>query len=550
MPVLMTSLVLIAPAAFLVASATTLVPRLRATGFVAGAGRVAAAVGVVTALAAAVTVAVAGAVTGPTIGRDDLGLSIRLDALSVTMLVMVTILAAVVFTYSCTYLSGDPRRSAFLSRLAQTIAAVEVLVVAGNLVLLVLAWIGASLALHRLLTFDPRRTRAVVAARKRFVVARMCDVALVLACVLLYGRFGAGDLAAISSRVAADAGSAGAAVVIAAVAIVAAAALKSAQFPTQGWLIEVMETPTPVSALLHAGLLNAGPFLVLRMSAVVDASLSATTLLIVVGATTALVASVILLTQSSVKVALAYSSAAHMGFMLLICGMGFYSAALLHLVAHSFYKAHAFLSSGSTIDERRSSTVRLPARLGRPVPLLLSATVALLLYLGMAAVLGVDVVDQPMLLLIGAVLVMGTSLLLAPAFDSRSEGVVRAVAVVAAAGVTSSFFLLEAGAHVLLDGTVVEPGPRTPLQVGLVLVALVAFAWVIRLQMLHPSGPTSARSRRLLVHLRNGLYADVYFERLIASVWPIPPTAPAAAQVPSADPARSLRPNRVAEVTS
>ncbi|UDY37620.1 proton-conducting transporter transmembrane domain-containing protein [Dermatobacter hominis] len=543
MPTLMTTLVLIAPASFLVAAATGLVPRLRSSEVVVRAGKVAAGVGVVAAVAAASSVAVDGAVTGPTLGWDGLGASIRLDALSVTMLTMVSILAAVVFAYSCTYLEGDPRRGTFLVRLAQTIAAVEVLVIAGNLALLVLAWIGASLGLHRLLTFDPHRVRAVLAARKRFVVARVCDVALVLACVLLHQRFGTGDLAAISRSLELDPGGADVATVVAALAVVVAAALKSAQFPTQGWLIEVMETPTPVSALLHAGLLNAGPFLVLRSSAVVDGAVAATTVLIVVGATTALVASVILLTQPSVKVSLAYSSAAHMGFMLLICGMGFYSAALLHLVAHSFYKAHAFLSSGSTVDERRASTVHLPARLGRPGPLVLSALVAAGLYLGIAMLLGVEVVDEPMLLLVGAVLVMGTSLLIAPALDARSFPAVRAVAVVAAAGVTSSFFLLEAGAHRLLDGTVVEPDTRTPLQVALVLVVLTAFAWVIRLQMLHPSGPPSARARRMLVHLRNGLYADVAFERVVAAIWPHP-SAPAA-NVPAL-----VRPTRASEVPS
>ena len=118
------------------------------------------------------------------------------------------------------------------------------------------------------------------------------------------------------------------------------AALKSAQFPSQAWLLEVMETPTPVSALLHAGILNAGIFLVSRFSDIMVMSPIASYMLIIIGTVTALFASSVMLTQANIKTSLGYSSAGHMGFMMIQCGLGAFPLAILHLVAHSFYKAH------------------------------------------------------------------------------------------------------------------------------------------------------------------------------------------------------------------
>ena len=125
---------------------------------------------------------------------------------------------------------------------------------------------------------------------------------------------------------------------------------KSAQFPFHSWLPDTMETPTPVSALMHAGVINAGGFLVIRLSPLVSLSPIALDLLALIGALTAMLGAVVMLTQTSIKRSLAYSTIAQMGFMMLQCGLGAFSAALLHIVAHSAYKAHAFLSSGSVLD--------------------------------------------------------------------------------------------------------------------------------------------------------------------------------------------------------
>lgn len=495
------------------------VRRPRDNGRLRRAGAVASWFGVAVAAVAGSVTAADRWVQSPTFGLGGLGLSVRLDPISVVMFVMISVLAVVIFRFSCTYLDGDDRCGVFLGRLAVTIAAVEILVISGNLALLMAAWVATSLALHRLLVFYPERRRAVLAARKKFIVARTGDAFLASAAVLLYHQFGTGNLERIFVGVRAMHGSSTSGSVQAAgVCIVVAAILKSAQFPTHGWLVEVMETPTPVSALLHAGILNAGPFLVVRMAYVVEDVRPATALLIAVGGFTAVFASVVLLTQPSVKVSLGYSSAAHMGFMLMICGIGVFPAALLHLVAHSFYKAHAFLSSGSVIDETRAAKVALARRLGSPIRLAGSVVVALSIYLALAVAWRVDFRHQPTLLAIGAILVMGTTQLVAPALDSAGPAVGVARAAVLAVWVTAAFFGLEHGlAHLLGDAVPIASTPDA-LNVALIGLVLAGFGTVVAFQILEPARPKSTRRRAVAIHLRNGLYANALFDKAVGAM--------------------------------
>jgi len=489
-------------------------PRVLERAAVAAAG-----IGVLVTPVVGYLYAAGGTLVTPVVGLPDaqLGLSLRLDALSVTIFTMVALLALVVIRFSRTYLDGDPRQGVFLGRLAMTVASVEVLVLAGNLAVFLLAWIATSLTLHTLLVFYPERRGARVAARKKFIVARLGDVGILAAGACVYQAVGTGDLGAILAAAPQATGEAASTLAIAAALLAVAALLKSAQFPTHGWLVEVMETPTPVSALLHAGILNAGPFLVVRFAPVMQHGAAAPTLLVVVGGFTALFASVVLLTQPSVKVALGYSSAAHMGFMLLVCGLGVYPAAILHLVAHSFYKAHAFLSSGSAVETAVGARVRASARLRSPARALGSAVVALAIYGGFAALFGVDVASEPALLAVGAILVMGLTQLVAPAVDSTSRFGVVARATGLAAVVAIAFFGLEAGAAALLAPAL--PGQAAPsaLTLSLTAVVLVAFGAAIALQVLG-GGPVGARLRHAAyVHLRNGLYANALFDRFVGA---------------------------------
>jgi len=522
-------LVLIGPGMLAVAAAVALTtPGMRPARAVR-TGMMATWLGVAVAVVAGAATASQGLIESPTLGSTTLGLSVRLDGLSTVIFAMVALLGVVIYRYSCTYLDGDPRQGSFLAGLALTIAAVEVLVLAGSLTVLVAAWIGTSLALHRLLLFYPERRGAVIAARKKFIAARAGDVLLIAGAVLLTTHFDSGNLEIIFNGAIAEAaaGATSSATIIAAVCMALAAILKSAQFPTHGWLVEVMETPTPVSALLHAGILNAGPFLAIRMAFVMDQAGAANTLLIIVGGATAVIASVVLLTQPSVKVALGYSSAAHMGFMLMICGTGVYAAALLHLVAHSFYKAHAFLSSGGAIDEARAAHVKLPARLGNPLRIAASAAIAAALYALVAVILQIDVTKEPMLLAIGAILVLGTTQIVAPTLDSQGTGAATIRTSLLAAGVTISFFTLETGAHHLLANATPAEIERTLWQYLPLVAVLVTFAAVVILQIAEPSRRPSARRRALAIHLRNGLYANAMFDRLVGSLRPMAPASEA-----------------------
>jgi NAD(P)H-quinone oxidoreductase subunit 5 len=472
------------------------------------------------AIPAGITLLLTTPVTSPLLGTGPIGLSLRLDMLSILMFGLVTLIGLLVLRFSRNYLDGDQQHGAFLGRLCLTIGAVMLLVLAGNLQQLVLAWIGTSLALHQLLIFYRDRPRAVLAARKKFIVARLGDVALIIAALLLFRAFGTGDLGLLADAAdaALDTNAVPAGVGLATILVAVAAALKSAMFPFHGWLLEVMETPTPVSALLHAGLINAGTFLVVRLGEVMFLFTPALHLLIFVGGFTALFASVAMITQPTVKVSLAYSSAAHMGFMLMLCGFGASSVAIMHLIAHSFYKAHAFLSSGSVVEYVHGLGTRYKAAPPRPLLLLLSLGTATLIFVTLGTLLGIDLTKRPGEMALGAIFVMTTTRLLAQGLGDRPRRYVISRTALAAVAVTLAFFALElSAAWLLTDAVAFYPTPDT-LTLVVMVVAVVAFAAIIVLQNMLPAVADSPRWRAAYVHLKNGLYANALYDRLIGAL--------------------------------
>ena len=283
------------------------------------------------------------------------------------------------------------------------------LVIAGNLGQLVVAWIATSLSLHQLLLFYPDRSAAQAAARKKFIVARIGDAALIAAAVLLVQAYGSADIATILER--ARTISPPASAHWAAASLVLAALLKSAQFPSHGWLVEVMETPTPVSALLHAGVVNAGGFLLIRFADVLMTTPGALATLVMVGGFTALFASAVMLTQSAVKTSLAWSTIAQMGFMVLQCGLALFPLALLHIIAHSLYKAHAFLASNGAVE--RIASIARPGPVA--VPGIRAVAQAFAIALVIYAVLGLlfgFAGKSPQAIALGAILILGVAYLI------------------------------------------------------------------------------------------------------------------------------------------
>lgn len=447
------------------------------------------------------------------------GFGIRLDAVSVAMFSMIAILGLVIIRFSENYMDGDDRQGVFTGRLAATIASVQLLVLSGELGLLLISWILTSISLHRLLIFYPDRPGARVAARKKFIVARLGDLCLLIAAVFLVGEVGSGNLELIFQFVQSNAFNASVGIEAAALLLVVAAILKSAQFPTHGWLIEVMETPTPVSALLHAGLLNAGPFLIIRMAYVIDVSVYASPVLIIIGGFTAVFASVVFMTQTSVKTALGYSSVAHMGFSLFACGLGVFPAAMLHLVAHSFYKAHAFLSSGSVIDVIRGSKFLSPVRMGSPVRIFLGIALALSFYAVLALLWDFKFSLDMGIIAIGAVIALGMVRLYVSAMDAKgSKGLVFMVSVLATL-VAAAFFILESGAHQLFASHLPEKSPAGFFTVLLTGLFLIMFAIVVGVQLVAPFMTPNSFYQSMAVHVRNGFYANALFDRLVGALY-------------------------------
>jgi NAD(P)H-quinone oxidoreductase subunit 5 len=374
------------------------------------------------------------------------------------------------------------------------------------------------------LVFYQDRRAARLAARKKFIASRLGDLSLIGAMVLLYNLFGSLDFTtmfAAAERIS-QTGQAPAGIHWVAVLLVIGAMMKSAQFPFHGWLTEVMETPTPVSALLHAGIINGGGFLILRLSDIVSLSVPALQMLAVVGGFTALFASVVMLTQTSIKVSLAWSTIAQMGFMMLQCGLGAFSAAALHIVAHSLYKAHAFLSSGSVIDLSRGSWVAQPHGKPHPARLVVALVGAVGVTWAVSLAFGASLTRAPGVFALGAIVVMGVTHLVANAIDERPSFFVIVRGASLAVAVAVAYFGLQFGFEQLMVGSLPEKQAlRGPLDLAIVAAVIVMFGAVTVLQNTMPYRMSDSKWRAMYVHLFNGFYVNAWTNRLVQRWWPV-----------------------------
>ena len=240
---------------------------------------------------------------------------LHISAVKVILLALVTLLAVVIWRYSAVALAGETDKPRFMRALAATIAAVVVTLLANHLVLFWLGWIAISLSLQQLLLFYPDRPRAQLAAHKKALSARLGEALLAVAFTLLYLQFDSANIQHIIQHLAGTTTASplvhGAAVLLALVAL-----LKCAQLPLHGWLIQVVEAPTPVSALLHAGIINLGGILLLLFAPLMAISGIASALLLVAALFSTVLAALIMTTRVSIKVRLAWSTVAQMGLML------------------------------------------------------------------------------------------------------------------------------------------------------------------------------------------------------------------------------------------
>ncbi len=453
-------------------------------------------------------------VMGPGTGAlqmpGGLGITVRVDVVSLSLLLLVAFIGWIVVRFSRVYLDGEARQGAFMAWLCTTLAMVTLLVSAGDLVQLVLAWIATSVGLQRLLLFYPDRAGARRAARKKFVTARVADVALIAAAVALVITYRTTDIAMILG--AARAGEGGGFAVAAAGFLAVAALLKSAQFPLHGWLTEVMEAPTPVSALLHAGVINAGGFILIRFADVMLLAPGVLAVLVIVGGFTALFGGLVMLTQPAVKTSLAWSTVAQMGFMIMQCGLALFPLALLHIIAHSLYKAHSFLASGGAVERiaafRRPGPVAIPG-LGAVARAFLAA---IALYAAIGWIAGIQH-KSPQAIALGAILIFGVAYLLAQGLaDSAPRALTRRLGVYSIAASIGYFTLHGLSFWLTGDSLPATPAPG-PLEWALIVLAVLSFGLVAFAQALFPLWAYHPAAAGLRVHLSNGLYANALFDR-------------------------------------
>jgi len=440
-----------------------------------------------------------------------LALTVRLDVVTSAMLVLVCFIALIIVRFSRTYLQGDSGQARYVRWLMATLAAVTLLVVSNNLLVIWLAWVGTSLSLHQLLTFYALRPQAIIVAHKKFLVSRVADVSMAGALCLIWLQVGSLDLDALHAW----AGSVSALPLrleAAAVLLVVGASLKCAQLPFHGWLIQVMEAPTPVSALLHAGVVNLGGLLMIRLAPLMVKAEPAQTLLVVIGCVTAVVAALVMTTRVSVKVMLAWSTCAQMGFMLVQCGLGAYSLALLHLLAHSLYKAHAFLSSGSAVDGWRAQALVAPKARAGLAAWLAAAAISLCGVAAVGAVAGASPGQEPALWALAVVL----SLALTPLLVRGAQQGGRRLAMLAlsSVGVAALYFTW----HGLFAHLLAAPAHSAYLMPRLVLVG-ASFAGLFLVQAVMASQPEGRLARALYPRLFAGLYLDEVFMSLTFRLW-------------------------------
>jgi NADH-quinone oxidoreductase subunit L len=277
----------------------------------------------------------------------DFGL--RVDPLSLTFVLLITGVGALIHLYSVGYMSHDPGRRRFFAQLNLFVAAMLILVLGNNFVLLYLGWEGVGLASYLLIGWYQDRPSAATAAKKAFLMNRVGDVGLALAIFIIWTQLGTLQYTEVFARI----GEIGGGTLVAiTVLLLLGACGKSGQFPLQSWLPDAMEGPTPVSALIHAAtMVTAGVYLIARCNPIYNLTETGRLIVALVGVITLMIGAVIGCAYDDIKKVLAYSTVSQIGYMILAVGLGpaGYALGILHLLTHGFFKAGLFLGAGSVM---------------------------------------------------------------------------------------------------------------------------------------------------------------------------------------------------------
>jgi NADH-quinone oxidoreductase subunit L len=283
------------------------------------------------------------------VGSLQVAFGMQIDQLSICFVLLITGVGSLIHIYSIAYMAEDADRRRFFAYLNLFLAAMLLLVVADNFVVLYAGWEGVGLASYLLIGFWYYKPTAATAAKKAFVMNRVGDAGLALAIFVIFANFGTLSYAQVFGQAA---GASHSALTWIGLLLLAGACAKSAQVPLQAWLGDAMEGPTPVSALIHAAtMVTAGVYLIVRCNPLYSLSPDARLGVIIVGAVTLMFGAIIGCAKDDIKRALAASTMSQIGYMVLAAGLGpaGYAFAILHLLTHGFFKAGLFLGSGAVI---------------------------------------------------------------------------------------------------------------------------------------------------------------------------------------------------------
>ena len=440
---------------------------------------------------------------------------ITIDRLGASVTLLVATVGAVAFRFSQHYLAGEPNQDRFLRYLALTVGVAYLLVLSTNLLLFFVVWSLLSLVLHQLLIYYPDRVEALKAARKKFLINRVGDIALISAIWMIWRVWGTLDMNVFLEQATLPGHKFQARTVGLLIAL--AALTKSAQFPFHSWLPETMESPTPVSALMHAGIINAGGVLLLRFSPLVIRDPAVLVLLSAVGTLTASLGLVAMWAQVKVKRSLAWSTVAQMGFMMVQCGLGAFPTAAMHLVGHGLYKAWSFLRTADI----PKSTPHGPPRTPRQTLALTALGTAfgiLALWVG-ARITGFEPWHSPGELALASIVVLSIGQFWAEWPDEGVKGWVLDVPVMSVVLATIACGLYN-GAVIYLKPVLGDlPEPQGLWAWVAAALPVVAFAMLC---VIHASLPTLGRSpagRAFRVHALHGFYFGSVADRFVNWAW-------------------------------
>lgn len=447
---------------------------------------------------------------------------LTIDRLSAVTTLLVAGVGTVAYHFSLRYLDGEPKQRHFLLWLFLTVVMAYGFMLSTHLLLLFAAWLCTSLGLHQLLTFYGDRAEAQRPARKKFLISRLGDLALLAAIGLIGLHWGTLDLHTFLAHVNTPVDWPWAPGLVAFL-VVTAALTKSAQFPFHSWLPETMEAPTPVSALMHAGIINAGGVLLLRFAPLLVTVPAVLFYLVVIGVLTMSLGLIVMWAQTTVKRTLAWSTVSQMGFMMVQIGLAVFPATVLHLLGHGFYKAWSFLRTGD-----------LPAPAPPAPPLSpqqslrwgLQGFVVAMPALALAALLtGFNPFHSPGELALTTILALGLGQSWIAFCRFPASNAARPAHIVNAILITFGLALL---ACLLYQGAAhfFRPvlGPVAVLSGGLawVTAALPVSAFIL-LSLIHlwrPVWQRTAWGRAFAIHALHGFYLGIIADRVVRTLWP------------------------------